>query len=312
MAKDPNLRYQSIDDLINDLKNEPQNGSMYGPDPYAGSFPSGPAPSYGGSPTYGAPPTTYAPPPTTYSPAPQHAPDPFAQAPPQMMSLPDPIPREPILSPETRAFFGTLFLVIGLAGLLMLAVWAVLRAYDQFDQRQRAQIAAKYISQGNKLWDEGKQLEAMKQYESARRAAGDAEAGAEARRRVAETYTNLAGQAMNQRNYAGVKHMADLAVTADPKYSGGHYYRGYVASVQGDQSYDNELRQAIQTGGTDEFAKEARKCLCEIYLRYGNTARAAGRVDEAKTWYHKLIDDSLLYDPDYAQQAQDALNQLGG
>jgi tetratricopeptide (TPR) repeat protein len=203
-----------------------------------------------------------------------------------------------------------MFLVIGLAGMLVLAIWATMQAYSTYEERTLTDIVAKYINQGDALMQDGKTDAAMVQYENAKRAAGTSKAGAPARRRLAQIFAKYAGDALSRSNYVEVKQYADRAIDIDATYSAGHYYKGVAAAFYNDQSFDSELRAAIRAGGNDDFAQAARKQLCSIYLKHGATCEAAGNVEDAKSWYRKIIDDQTIYDPDIAQQAQDRLAAL--
>ncbi|MEN6521472.1 MAG: serine/threonine-protein kinase [Armatimonadota bacterium] len=308
MAKDPNMRFQTIEEMANELKNEPPYGGVPYADPFGTAAPHNTVPPYGGQMPggYSAPPTTYAPPP--YAPGPSAAPDPFAHVPPtQAAPLPAPIPRRPMLSAETRAFLGALTLTIGIVGMLFFAAWAVIEAYSAYSERTTTDIVTKYINQGDRLLRDGKADAAMTQYANARRVAGSTKAGAKARRRLAEVYVRLAGDALKNGAYTVVKNNAVLAVDADTTYSGGHYYLGLAYHYIRDEAYDAELRKAIETGGNDDFAQSARKMLCSYYIAQGDALRNVGNNAGAKEWYQKVLNDQMLYDPEIEQQVQDRL-----
>lgn len=314
MAKDPNFRYQSIEEMAADLENETQNGANIYADPFSAPTPNT-VTGYGIPPsTYGPPTGVYSPPAGSQAPPAQYAPDPFAQAPaPQQLTPPPlPIPRQPIMSAETRAFLGTFLLAIGLAGMLVLAVWATIQAYSAYDERMTTQTVANYIAQGDKLQAEGKIEAAMIQYANAKRAAGNSKAGSKARRRIAEAYTGIAEKAYEGRNFDIVAQQADLIIDADPTYSAGHFYKGIAYLHFGNQSYDAQFREAMKTGGNDDFARAARQSLCDIYIRRGDSLLAAGKPDQAREWYRRVLDEPDLYDPDWAQIAQDRINAIGG
>lgn len=308
MAKDPNMRFQSVEEMADALKQEPANGATLYSDPYSPPMPQGIMTTYG----TGSPPTTYAPP-TTYSPPPspsggQYVPDPFSQSVPSS-PVPTPIPQRKGMSPETRAFLGTLFIVLSLTGLLLLAIWMVTEAYSKYDEQTRTRIVTKYISQGDKLMKEGRVDDALVQYNNAKRAAGTGKAGAEARRRLAHVYADLAGKSLEQRQYRSLKQYASWTVDADPTYSAGHYYLGIADHYLGYSTYDAELRKAIETGGNDDFAQAARKRLCEIYINQGDRL-ASSNPEQAKSFYRKVAEDPLLFDPDWSPIAEQRLTDL--
>lgn len=308
MSKDPNMRYQTIDEMAEELKYEPLNASAAYADPFGAATPSNPAPSYGGQMPagYGSPPTTYSPSP--YGSGQQAAPDPFSHIPPtQAAPMPPPPPRSPILSAETRVFLGTLFLTLGIVGMLLFAVWAVMEAYTAYDERTTTDIVTKYINQGDRLMKEGKAHAAMTQYASARRVAGSSKSAVKAKRRIAEVYARLAGESLKAGSYNSVKEYAVMAIDADPDYSAGRYYLGVAYRYRNDENCDPELRKAIELGGNDDFAKAARKVLGGYYIARGDVMRNAGNIEAAKDWYKKAIEDPKILDADTAQQAQDRL-----
>jgi len=308
MAKDPNMRFQTIDEMAEELKNEPPSGNAVYTDPFGAALPSNPSPSYGGQ-----MPTGYSPPPATYSPSPygpgqQAAPDPFASVPPaQATPMPPPPPRSQILSAETKTFLGTLFLTLGIVGMLLFAVWAVMEAYAAYDERATTDIVAKYIEQGDRLMKEGKADAAMTQYASARRVAGSSKSAVKAKRRIAEVYTRLAGEALKAGSYNSVKDYALMVIDADPDYPAGYYYLGVAYRYRNDEKCEAELRKAIELGGNDGFAKAAREVLGRYFISRGDAMLSVGNIEAAREWYKKAIDDPKVYDADIAQQAQNRL-----
>jgi serine/threonine-protein kinase len=302
MAKDANMRYQTAEEMAQELQNAPQNGALLYGNAYATGAPSGYAPTYGGPMPYG--------PATGYQAAGQPVPDPFAQAPAQPILTPPALPRQPILSAETRAFLGTLMLVLGLAGMLVFAVWAVNEAYAAYVERMATETAQRYTLQGDRLFAEGKMDAAIEQYANAVRAAGTTRAAHDSRRKLAAAYSELARRALLSNDYGAVAEQAARAVDADPNFSAGHYYLGAASYYLGHRPRaETELRKALETGGNDEFAIAARKLLSKLYVEQGEALASAGRRDEAAAAYRAAIE---LQDPEWVSVAQNHLMELGG
>lgn len=332
MAKDQNMRYSNVEQLIADLKQDPPpNGGMIYGDPYSVN----PSPGY--SPTYGGPPpTTYAPPPNAgagggYQPQPnyqqdpfagtplgggnggQHVPDPFAQAPaaPPGQSYQDPmvvpIPKGPLISPETKTFLGTLFVVIAVIGMLIFAVWTVNEAYSAYANQAALEVSQKYIRQGDNLLSEGKISAALDQYNNAVRAASSSKKAADqAKRKLATVYAQMASDAVAANNYSSAAQYGQQAVQSDPNYSAGHYFYGVGCHYTGNREQaEKEYRAALETGGNDSFAITSRQLLSKLYIENGDALSRAGRADEGKTAYQQAAD---LQDPEWGPIAQGRLN----
>lgn len=295
MAKDPGMRYQSIEALEQDLQNEPSNGAAAYGDPFGTATQPG-YPDPFGSGGY------------TPSPAPpQTVPDPFAKAP---GPLPQPMPREPLLSPETRTFLGVLLIVLGLAGMLVFAVWAINGAYEAYVERTAVETSHRYIVQGDRLLADGKMPAAIDQYSNAARAGGETKAGREAKKKLAIAYAELARQAYVNADYQGCADQAMRAVQWDESVSAGHYYLGSSGYYLGDLARaEYELKKTIDAGGNDEFAIAARKHLSKIYVTQGDALAQSGSRDAALTKYNAALD---LQDPDWTKTAQDRITEMNG
>jgi len=324
MAKDADMRCQTAEEMANDLRNEPPNGALLYGDPFSTSASPGHSPTYGGRapPTYGPAPGPYPPrgqPSGSYSPIPpppgappgQAVPDPFAQAPtaPVPPSAP-PVPRQPILSAETKAFLGAALLVIGLVGLLVFAVYAVNQAYDAYVERTAQETSERYIAQGDKLYAQGDVNAALDQYLNAVRAAGGTKAAGPARRKLASVYADLAHVALGRNDYGSALSLGSSALETDPSYSAGHYFVGAGSYYSGDGSRaEAELRKAIDIGGNDSFAIAARKLLSRLLVEKGDMLARSGRQADAAAAYNSVVE---LGDPDWIPVAQDHLRQLQG
>ncbi len=309
MAKDADLRYQTIDDFADALRSEPPSGNIFFSDPFQ--------PATGttmGRPVQSPSSYTTQTPPPTYS---QGIPDPFAQpssgspsatTPP--VHLPPPAPRVPILSGETKAFVGTLLLVLGLLGMLLVAIWATMQAYEAYAHRTLTELAEKHLVQGNKLMDEGRVDAAMKQYADAKRIAENAKPGSQARRNIAESYSKQAEHALRTGNANVIKQTADTMIQIDPSWSAGYYYRAIAYYNSNNPDYDAEFRRAIKTGGNDDYAQMARKDLSKIYIQIGKRLAEQGNPLEAKEYFRRVVNDKDIYDEESVESANQQLQSI--
>lgn len=318
MSKDPNMRFQTIDEMIDQLKNPAPSSPFYGADPYVSS-PTGYAPTYGGpaQPTSDPPPTTYAPPGYAPGQVGQNVPDPFGPPPPSTGQSqgappayvpPPPMPHKPILSQETKSFLGLLFLLMGLAGMLVFAIWVTMEAYSSYVDRAAGQTVSVYIMQGDKLFQQGNIQGAIEQYKSAVAAAGNTKASERARRSLATAYSELASRAYAERDYVQVGNHATLAIQADPTASSGHYWLGESKLRLGDRkTAEAEFREAVKVGGNDQFAIASRRTVSQMLIQDGDFLRAQNRPEKAKRKYEDVVE---LQDPDAVKVAQDRLSEM--
>ena len=298
MAKDPDFRYQTADEMLADLQKPITDGVIV--DTYT-------VPPAAGSTTF-QPPTSA---PTSNTGAVGQAmPDPFAQSggAQYVPQIPDVMPRRPLISAETKMFIGSLMIALGLTGMFIFAIWAVGQAYHAYTERAQTETARIYISQGDRLYSEGNTDGAIKQYNEAVRAGGSSQGGKEARRRLSDLYSRFAGEAFLSGDYARCAEYAKQAISYYDRSSAGHYYLGVSKLKLGDvRAAEDELKKALDVGGNDDFAKYARRDLSVLYIQRGDQALAANRTEDARKAYEAAVE---LGDPDYANTAQVKLSSL--
>jgi serine/threonine-protein kinase len=176
----------------------------YGAPPPAGSYPppyGTPAPT-GGTlpPPYGTP----APTPTTSAPAPY---------------LPPPPPK-PILSPATRQFLGTLLAVMliggAVLGIVILGVFSATRAYQEYQLQQIDEKVAARAKEAEKLYRQGRYLEAAQIYDQLYRSAQSSKWKEEFRRNAASALTMYGNQLLEARRYEEAMRAYQQAVQYAP------------------------------------------------------------------------------------------------
>ena len=237
MAKDADMRYQTVEELAEDLRNE-RSSDIFLPDANAAS----PYPS-----PFGLPPqqkqqpqvpiTPYGTP--VPSPGAGGAPDPFAQPFPAPAPAPPSAPPRPVLSAETRNFLGIFLLVIGVAGMLVFAIWATNLAYQSYATAQTAGAASRYYNQGVKLYQRGDMDGAEQQFANAIRVSPMSEIAKSAREGVYQVWIARAYAYSQSSNKEALRERARKMIELRPNAPEGHYYLGLTYEL------DGKLREAV-------------------------------------------------------------------
>lgn len=314
MAKDVNARYQTIDELAEDLREQKSSGTFL-PDPTsAPAWPpqqiGGSTPDPFGSPAQSVPMTPYGTPmPSTSAGAdPSAAPDPFARNVPVQAQLPPAPPPAPMMSAETRNFLGVFMLIIALVGMLFFAVWAVNLAYKSYRTSMTSDVALKYLNQGDKLYKSGNADGAVQQWMNAVRVSPDSDYSKKARERIYSVEVSIARQYYDARNVSSLEDTAQILIEASPNRPEGYFYSAAAAYFGGDmEKAKADYAKAIQYGGNDSYAQAARTNLGSLYLNEGDRFVAAGQKDQAIASYEnakKYGDSNIL------QAAQDRISRL--
>lgn len=317
MAKDPAMRYSTAEEMAQDIRDETCSGGFALDSSGTGAW----YPPFGGaqqqpSPLGTPPPSPFGtpsqpPPPGPMTPygTPMPSPDPFSQAPPPTPMAP-PAPPRPILSAETRNFLGVFLLVVGFAGMLVFAIWAVNLAYESYVTAQTSQSAARYYEQGNKLYERGDYAAASRQWSNAIRVSPDSEAAQQARKAIYNLSSTLAQQYYEARDAASLETQARALIEAGPRRPEGYFYLGAAYQLSGRLKEAKEQYElAIRYGGADAYAQAARRFLGHIYIIEGDQAASAGRRDDALAAYTKAIENG---DSETMAAAQQKINALAG
>jgi serine/threonine-protein kinase len=285
MAKDPAMRYQSVDEMADDIREEKcsdpllttTNGTATYQSPFgvAQQQPT-PATQYG---------TAMSPSGTTSS-----APDPFAPitpAPPPTYA-----PPKPILSAETRNFLGVFFLVVGLAAMLVFAIWAVSLAYKSFVTAQTSGIAAAYYNKGVELYNKGALDAAERMFQNAIRVSPLSEQAEKARSAIYVIMISRAYELASARNAQALMDQAKRMVEFQPRAPEGHYYLGLAYEMQGNQQKAvEEYDTTSKLAGNDEQG-------------YGKAARARRYAILGAKTQSQTNDDAIYKQPTSPQPQQ--------
>jgi hypothetical protein len=180
----------------------PTGGTL--PPPYGAPAPTGGTlpPPYGAPPP--VPPPTPAPPPTASAPAPY---------------LPPPPPK-PVLSPAARQFLGTLLAVIliggAVLGVVIMGVFSATRAYQEYQLQQIDEKVAARAKEAEKLFGQGRYLEAAQIYDQLYRSAQSTKWKDEFRRNTASALTMHGNQLLQARRYEEALRVYQQAVQYAP------------------------------------------------------------------------------------------------
>lgn len=289
MGKDPNARYSSANEMAEDLREEKCAGMFAGPgyqipQQMANGYGAYPSPFGGASQgPFQQPPGAYPPPQSppqgpltpygTPMPSPNagsapmpHAPDPFAGQHLPQAPTPAPRPPAPIMTSETRNFLGVFLLIVGFAGMLLFAVWAVNLAFNSYQSSVTGEQAGKYLVQGSKLYAQGNEEGALEQWQNAIRVSPDSKQAKMAEDKIFTVLVNRAYRETTQGGDAStLMDHAQRLIELRPKAPEGHYYAGRALEMQNDSSGAKEAyRKAVESGGNDQYAIAARERLTVI------------------------------------------------
>jgi len=293
MAKDPAQRYQTAGEMAEDLRN--RTGPIGASDTLSHAVP----PS-GGPTAIGQPPTgpNYPPSgqPQAGPPAPTMAPDPFLKAP--APPAPSP-PREPILSPEARNFLGILFVVVGLTGMLLFAIWAVGKAYQSYSDRVRQDRAQAYYRQGMKLFGSGDLRGAAAQFQNAVHAAPKSDIAEVAREAIVGCYVRIGRKALEENDSGTALWAANQALAVKKESGAAHALAAQAYERMGMVEKSATERQAassVSGGGptlepvTPE-GKAAREEIANRYYAQAEDLWNRGQQEQAqKLWWHIITE----------------------
>jgi len=215
---------QALENALAQMKSPPAIATPMGPaSTYGVPQPAGGYPPYSGPAPYGAPASVggsqYGTPAPTAGtlPPPMPAPSP-APAPPAPY-LPPPPPK-PVLSPATRQFLGTLLAVLliggAVLGIVILGVFSATRAYQEYQLQQIDEKVAARAKEAEKLFGQGRYLEAAQIYDQLYRSAQSNKWKEEFRRNAASALTMHGNQLLEARRYEEAMRAYQQAVQYAP------------------------------------------------------------------------------------------------
>jgi len=238
---------QALENALAQLNAPPVIATPMGaPSPYGMPAPTGGYPPYGApAPTGGTLPPPYSAPPPAPTPAP--APTPTASAP--APYLPPPPPK-PVLSPAARQFLGTLLAVMliggAVLGVVIMGVFSATRAYQEYQLQQFDEKIAARAKEAEKLFGQGRYLEAAQIYDQLYRSAQSTKWKDEFRRNTATALTMHGNQLLEARRYEEALQAYQQAVQYAPLPEA---YAGMAAA---------EARLGNREGAVNHWASAAR------------------------------------------------------
>ncbi|HET6456447.1 MAG TPA: protein kinase [Armatimonadota bacterium] len=294
LAKDPNLRYQSADDMAADM--DPNKYDVYQapqPDPF--SVTTMPGPAYPGQ--------------YPQSPAPPPSSDPFARMKPGDLSLP--IPGKPLLSAEAKYFLKVMFAVITASGMVVLFIWLLSAGYQGYQKQARSQEVAIHLDAARKHYDQQSYQAAIDEYQQALKLSNNPETIKQIKRNIATTYLKVGMDAEKAGNPILAVSYYKQAVINDETYSDAYLFLGNAYfSMNNEQQAMDSWRKAIEVGQGGKAAMSARENIAVIYHRRGDAAYQRGNVNEAVDWWNKAVD--IAPGTEAGLLAQQKIDRVGG
>lgn len=260
----------------------PTGGTL--PPPYGTPTPTGGAlpPPYGTpTPTGGTLPPPYGTP----------APAPTPTAPPAPY-LPPPPPK-PLLTPAMRQFLGTLLAVMliggAVLGIVILGVFSATRAYQEYQLQQfDAQIAAR-AKEAERLFGQGRYLEAAQIYDQLYRSAQSTKWKDEFRRNTASALTMHGNQLLEARRYEEAVRAYQRAIEYAPLPEAYAGMAAVEAQAGNREGAVNHWTSAAQHSG-DAQAQEYQRKAAREQIAIGDEAYQKGDLQRALQAWQKAVD----------------------
>ncbi len=287
LRKSPAERFSSAEEMkqallnaLEQLKAPPVIATpMVPPPPYTMPAPTGgyPQPTPVPAPGYPYP----APSAPTQIPAPYPTPSPTNSAP--APYLPPPPPK-PVLSPATRQFLGTLLgvMLIGgaILGVVILGVFSATRAYQEYQLQQIDEKIAVRAKEAEKLYGQGRYLEAAQIYDELYRSAQSSKWKEEFRRNTASALTMYGNQLLEARRYDEAMLAYQRAIQYAPlpeAYAGMAAVEQQLGNREGAVSHWASAAQHSRGAQAQEYQRNAARAQIAI----GDEAYRRGDLQRA-------------------------------
>jgi predicted Ser/Thr protein kinase len=282
LQKSPANRFQSAEEMkkavrnaLESLKMPPVLATPMAPtSPTGATAPTGlTGPTVSGSAAGVAMPAPAAPPPATY--------------------IPPPPPPRPLLSPAARQFWGTFLAVLliggAILGVVIIGVYAGIRAYQQYELQQQDERMAQKYKHAEQLYKQGRYMEAARIYYDLLQRAQSEKWREEFRHNLASSLTMYGNQLLQARRYAEAGQVYSESLQYKPlpaTYVGlaqvEHALGNYEGAVN---HYLNAARQASASDALQYKRKAAR-----ILLWLGEQAHNRGERIEALSKWQQVME----------------------
>ncbi len=312
---------QALENALAQLNAPPVIATPMGPSSYGAPAPTGGFPPYnapaptGGYPPYNAPaPTGGTLPPPYGAPAPTPAPPTTAAPVPPAPYLPPPPPK-PVLSPAARQFLGTLLGVIliggAVLGVIVFGVYSATRAYQEYQLQQIDEKIAARAKEAEKLFGQGRYLEAAQIYDQLYRSAQSTKWKEEFRRNTASALTMHGNQLLEARRYEEALRIYQQAVQYAPlpeAYAGMAAAEAQLGNREGAVNHWASAARYSRGAQAQEYQRNAAR----EQIAIGDEAYRRGDIPRAMQAWQTAIE--LAPGTPEAREAQlrfeQALNEL--
>ncbi|MCC6484215.1 MAG: protein kinase [Armatimonadetes bacterium] len=313
MEKDPARRFQSAREFSDALKVALAQPSASAPPPPI-FFPHGQSP-YGGPPV--GPPSAPSPfpgssPPPAGSQAPGGGPGAFPSQTPAP-NLPPPSfqrtyrPPRPLLTQTQKATLLTTFLAVVTGALLLLAIYGVVRAYDNYQMQQSDTQANSYIQKGNENMDSRRYDQAVEQYSKALQLDLTPATHDSVVRSIIAAYAMWANDMIDRGNPGYGLTLANKALeynndSGDALYVAGRAYYRTGQLAQALTYWERAAGDPSSSGG-----KAAIDSLQQYYWNQAASAQDSGDLQSAVKAWQRIV--QIGPGTDLARRAQDQIDQ---
>ena len=305
LRKNPAERFASAEEMkaaleraLAELSTPPVMATpMAPPPPYSVPTPTGSTlPPYGTpAPTGGTPPPPYGTPTPTGGTLPPPygtpAPAPTSSAPPAPY-LPPPPPK-PVLTPAMRQFLGTLLAVMliggAVLGIVILGVFSATRAYQEYQLQQIDARAAARAKEAERLFGQGRYLEAAQIYDQLYRNAQSTKWKEEFRRNTASALTMYGNQLLEARRYEEAMRAYQRAIEYAPlpeAYAGMAAVEAQVGNREGAVNHWASAAQHSRGAQAQEYQRNAAR----EQIAIGDEAYQKGDLQRALQAWQTAVD----------------------
>ncbi|MGQ9657002.1 MAG: protein kinase domain-containing protein [Fimbriimonadales bacterium] len=247
----------------------PSRGTLpppYGtPTPSGGTLPPPPIPTSSPAPTSSAPPAPYLPPP----------------------------PPKPVLTPAMRQFLGTLLAVMliggAVLGIVILGVFSATRAYQEYQLQQIDARAAARAKEAERLFGQGRYLEAAQIYDQLYRNAQSTKWKEEFRRNTASALTMYGNQLLEARRYEEAMRAYQRAIEYAPlpeAYAGMAAVEAQVGNREGAVNHWASAAQHSRGAQAQEYQRNAAR----EQIAIGDEAYQKGDLQRALQAWKTAVD----------------------